>query len=147
MIESNPIGRPSKYDPAYCEQVVEVMGEGYSLTAFAGMIGVARSTINEWIDNHAEFSEAVSLAKAKRLAEWERIGLGVAKNGGGTGSATVVVFGLKNMGGDEWADVQRQEHTGKDGAPIQTETRTTVDVSAATSEQLRVLANLPVHRG
>jgi transcriptional regulator with XRE-family HTH domain len=135
-----PAGRPSKYDPAYCDQVEEAMAEGYSLTAFAGKIDVSRSTINEWMENHPEFSEAVSRAKAKRLLKWEEIGLGVARNGGGTGSATVVVFGLKNMGGDEWADVQRSEITGKDGAPIRTESQ--VDLSGLTADQLRALASI-----
>ena len=55
-----PVGRPTKYDPAYCDDVEAEMGNGLSLTAFAGVIGVSRSTINEWIDANPEFSEAVS---------------------------------------------------------------------------------------
>lgn len=38
-----------------------------------------------------------------------------------------------------------QEHVGADGGPIQS--KTTVDASGLTEEQLRVLASLPVHRG
>ena len=44
-----PFGRPTKYDPIYCDMVEEEMAKGFSLTAFAGIIGVARSIINEWM--------------------------------------------------------------------------------------------------
>jgi transcriptional regulator with XRE-family HTH domain len=136
----NPVGRPSKYESGFCDQVEAAMAEGLSLGAFAGQLGVARSTINEWMENHPEFSEAVSRAKAKRLLHWERRALDVAKEGGGGGAATMVIFGLKNMGGDEWADVQRQELTGKDGGPIQAQNR--VDLSALSPDQLRALASI-----
>lgn len=97
------------------------MGRGLSLGAVAGIIGVARSTINEWMEQHAEFSEAVSRAKAKRLLHWEETALNVAKAGGGPGAATMIVFGLKNMGGDEWSDTTKTEVSGPGGKPIQTE--------------------------
>jgi hypothetical protein len=111
--ESNPVGRPSKYDPMYCDMVEADMAEGYSLTAFAGGIGVSRSTIGEWMAEHPEFSAAVSRSKAKRLRGWEKMGIDIAAKGtGGPGAATIVVFGLKNMGDDEWRDKQEVEHTG-----------------------------------
>jgi hypothetical protein len=111
-------GRPTKYDPAYCEAVIEDMANGYSLTAFAGSIGVNRSTITEWVENFPEFSAAVSRAKAARLRNWEQAALDIRKSGGTGGSATITVFGLKNMGDDEWRDISRQEQTGPEGGPI-----------------------------
>lgn len=107
------------------------MGEGLSIGAFAGHIGVARSTINEWIEQYPEFSEAVSRAKAKRLLHWEREALRVARTGGGPGTATIIVFGLKNMGGDEWTDKVVTEHTGKDGGAIKAEALIPDDLRAA----------------
>jgi hypothetical protein len=94
------------------------MRAGFSLTAFAGHIGVARSTINVWMEAHSEFSEAVSRGKASRLLHWEEAAISVAKAGGGPGSATIIVFGLKNMAPDEYSDTAKLEHTGKGGAPI-----------------------------
>lgn len=102
-------GRPTKYEPRYCDMVIEDMGKGYSLTAFAGLIGVNRDTIHAWTKDHTEFSEAVSRAKALRLRDWETVALSMRTNGGGPGGATITVFGLKNMGGDEWADISRTE--------------------------------------
>lgn len=134
------MGRPTKYEDRFCEEVVAYMREGFSLTAFAGKIGVSRATIDNWMREHPDFLEAATQGKALRLQAWEEIGLKVAKEGGGTGSATIVVFGLKNMGGDEWADVQRSEVSGPGGAPIQTAAK--IDLSALSEEQLRALASI-----
>lgn len=102
-------GRPTDYRPEYCQSVIDDMAKGYSLTAFAGLIGVSRSTINEWMSAHPEFSEAVSRAKALRLRDWETVALDMRTKGGGPGGATITVFGLKNMGGDEWQAPERME--------------------------------------
>ena len=114
----HPGGRPTKYEPRFCDMVEEEMAKGFSLTAFAGIIGVAKSTLNEWMSEHKEFSDAVSRAKSKRLLLWEKAAMKVAVSGGGPGTATIIVFGLKNMGGDEWSDKQQHEFSGPDGGPI-----------------------------
>jgi hypothetical protein len=103
-------GRPSKYDPAYCDRVILHMADGASLTSFAGEIEVARSTINEWMEHHPEFSEAVNIAKAKCAGWWENVSRKNAKDGGG--NATLCVFGLKNMGADDWREKVTTELTG-----------------------------------
>jgi hypothetical protein len=108
------MGRPTKYEERFCEAVIAFMGEGYSLTAFAGSIDVARSTINEWMGEHAEFSEAVKIGQAKRTAILE-VGL---LNGDSGPRVTSRIFALKNAAPDEWRDVSRQEQTGADGGPM-----------------------------
>lgn len=97
-----PAGRPTKYKPEYCEQVIEIMSQGLSLTAFAGKISVARSSINEWIDNHEEFSEAVRVGKAKRTLALE-MGMLSADSGP---AVTARMFALKNADPDEWREKQ-----------------------------------------
>ena len=113
------MARPSKYKEAYCDLVIEHMSEGASLTSFAAEIGVARSSINEWMEHNPEFSEAVKIAKAKCSAWWERVGRQNAVNGGG--NATLVIFGLKNMAPDEWREKQELLHTGDADNPVVTE--------------------------
>ena len=105
------MARPTKYKPAYCDLVIEHMAEGASITSFAAEIGVARSSINEWMEQNPEFSEAVKIAKAKCSAWWERVGRRNAVEGGG--NATLVIFGLKNMAPDEWREKQEIEHSGE----------------------------------
>jgi hypothetical protein len=114
-----PVGRPSKYSPAYAEEVITYCAQGYSLTAFAGSIGVCRRTIAEWSEAHPEFLQAVSRAKAKRAEWWETKALDVATNGGTGGRATMVIFGLKNHAPEDFREVERRELTGKDGGPIE----------------------------
>lgn len=109
-------GRPTKYDPAYCEQVVEHMAEGASLTSFAGEISVARSTINEWMEANPEFSEAVRVGKSKCAAWWEKRGRDIAMGLGGPGASTLAVFGMKNMAPDEWRDKTEVDHRSPDGS-------------------------------
>jgi hypothetical protein len=100
-------GRPSKYSPHYCDEVIECMGRGLSLTAFAGTIGVAKDTVYEWCVHHPEFSDAVKIAKAKRLLFLENGLLG-----GETGPrVTLHIFALKNADPDEWRDRVEQRIT------------------------------------
>ena len=106
-----PAGRPSTYDPAYCEQIVAHMAEGASVLSFAAQIDVARSTINEWAANHPDFSEALSRGKAKCAAWWEKTGRAVASTG--TGNAPMVMFGLKNMAGEDWREKIETQHSGE----------------------------------
>ena len=113
-----PAGRPSKYSPAYAEEVVTFCAEGYSLTAFAGEIGVCRDTITEWAAEHEEFSVAVNRAKAKRARWWEDRAKQVAAEGGPGGQATMVIFGLKNHAPDDYRERQEHEITGKDGKDL-----------------------------
>lgn len=113
-----PAGRPTLYDESYCERLVEFCAEGYSLTAFAGEIDVARSTINEWIAKHPTFSEAVSRAKSKRSRWWEDRARTVASEGGPGGQATMVIFGLKNHAPEDFRDKTEHEHTGADGKDL-----------------------------
>ena len=103
-------GRPSKYCEAYCQEVISHCATGASLTSFAAEIGVARSTIQEWESVHPEFSVSIKIAKAKCAAWWESVARTNAVDGGG--NATLCIFGLKNMGADDWRDKVETEHSG-----------------------------------
>ena len=62
-----PGGRPSKYDPNFCEVMISAMEtEGLSLGAVAGLIGVSRDTLYEWTTVHPEFSYAKKVGKPRR---------------------------------------------------------------------------------
>jgi len=91
------------------------MSDGASLTSFAAEIGVDRDTITEWAKVHPDFSVSVKKGKAKCAAWWEKQG-----RLGATGQAqvnpTLVIFGLKNMAGDDWRDRKDVDHTSSDGS-------------------------------
>lgn len=105
-----PAGRPSKYDPAYCDQAREFLKDGYSIAAFAGSIGVAVSTVSLWITTHEEFSDAVKAGQAAATLWWENRARELAL-GTSDGNPTTVIFGLKNRASDQWRDKFDQEHT------------------------------------
>lgn len=105
-----PGGRPTTYDPKYCQAVIGHMAEGASLTSFAASVMCSRSTINEWMAANPEFSEAVKIGKALCATWWEKVSRTNAVEGGG--NATLCIFGLKNMAPDEWREKQEIEHSG-----------------------------------
>lgn len=106
-------GRPSLYDPSYCERLIADMAEGHSIGGFAGDIGVSRRVITQWQKAHPEFDDAVQIGKAKQLRLWEKKAIAAASTSGA--SQAIIIFSLKNAGAEDWVDVQRQEHTGRDG--------------------------------
>jgi transposase-like protein len=104
--EANPIGRPSLYRPEYCEAVIDYMGQGYSLSAFAGSIKVNKKTIYDWMQAHSEFSNAVSRAQMTRVAALEVKLLRSTKGA----STTASIFALRNADPTEWRDVRSVQH-------------------------------------
>jgi hypothetical protein len=101
------IGRPSEYRPEYCQLVIDHMAQGYSLTAFAGMIRVSKNAVYEWIRDHSAFGDAVSRARPARLTALETKLLRSRKGA----ETTAAIFALRNADPDEWRDVKHQEHS------------------------------------
>jgi hypothetical protein len=99
-------GRPSLYKPEYCEMVIEAMAEGFSLTAFAGMIRVSRDAVYDWMRQHPDFSNAVSRADPARQLWWERKMMRAKKGA----EASTSMFALKNIAPSDWRDVKHTEH-------------------------------------
>ena len=96
------MARPTLYDPAMCDEVLPFMEQGYSTTALAGHLGVARSTVYLWMEQHPEFSDAVKEGMAASAIWWENCLRNNASRG--EGNATAAIFGLKNRAADDWRD-------------------------------------------
>ena len=101
-------GRPPKYLPEYCDGVIEDARAGYSLTAFAGKVGVSRNTIDNWRKVYPEFDEACGVHKSARCRTLE----GNLMSGQNTVGS---IFGLKNAAPEEWKDKHEVEHSGNVG--------------------------------
>lgn len=69
-----PAGRPSSYDPSYCEQVVELGKQGKSQVQIAVALDVSRKTLWDWSEAHPEFSAALTRAKECEQDWWENAG-------------------------------------------------------------------------
>jgi hypothetical protein len=120
-------GRPTEYRPEYCQLVIEKMGEGLSLTAFAGFIRVSRDTVYEWIKRHRDFSDAVSRARPARVL-WLELKLLRAKKGAEFAAAALA---LKNAEPDEWRDVRSVQHD----VNVKVETLTDAQLYAIASQK------------
>lgn len=121
------VGRPSKYDPSFCDVAREFMVEGYSVTALAGHLGVARSTVFKWAEENEEFSDALKSGQAAAALWWEKTLRQVAQTG--EGNASAAIFGVKNRSSEEWKDKQEVQHVGE--VPIST---VTIEVVSARPE-------------
>lgn len=68
------MGRPSLYQPEYCERLIKHMKKGYSFESFAAIAGVCKQTLYTWLDVHPEFQSAKDLGTMYSLLWWERKG-------------------------------------------------------------------------
>ena len=127
-----PAGRPSKYDPAFCEQVEETMRSGFSKMAAAGRLGVCYDTLKNWMGEHPEFFAAVKRGEAARTEKLETDLLS-AETGP---QVTSRIFALKNAAPDEWRDKQHTEHSTPPGRPLQIEAAPAADVLRAKLDEI-----------
>jgi hypothetical protein len=70
ILPARPRGRPSLYEGAYCERVLELAAEGCGKAEIAAAFSVSRKTLDAWAKAHAEFREAMSRAKDLEYAWW-----------------------------------------------------------------------------
>lgn len=128
----NREGRPTKYKPEYCQQIIDFMQEGGELvykyfsfegsvtrepvgrlprhlSAFARHINVTTSTLDEWCHVHPEFSEAYKKAKQIQLEQM------IDGSSSGVLQAAPTIFALKNM--HRWTD--KTQISGPNDGPIQ----------------------------
>jgi len=130
-----PGGRPTDYKPAYVNEVIDHLGHGYTLASFAGIIGASRQTVYDWADAHPEFLDAIKKGRAKGQHVWEQRLEKQAIDGAGNTAA--IIFAMKNLYQDDWADKIISEHTGKDGGPI--EVAETHNISSGLSKAIEAL--------
>lgn len=124
MEEKKQVGRPTAYDPIYCEQLISHMEQGLSYEAFAGFLGVSKQTLYDWEKANPAFLDAKEIGIQKSRMFWEKLGidhiLNVSENyGKDAGSkskslnAAVWCFNMKNR--FRWTD--RQEISGDPEKP------------------------------
>lgn len=129
-----PGGRPSLYDPSYCEQVIALGREGMSVVEMAAEIGVNRSTIEEaWPAAHEEFSEAFTYARQLSQAWWERQGR--THLTAPSFQASLYSRSMAARFPHDWREVKGSEISGPGGKPVEISEvrRTIVDPRATDS--------------
>jgi hypothetical protein len=112
-------GRPTDYDPAYCDDVLDYGEQGKSRAWIAATIGVSRQTLHNWEAANPQFLDAMTRARDLAQKWWEdagQVGISADKFNGSVWSRSMAA-----RFPDDWREVTRQEQTGKDGGPIETE--------------------------
>lgn len=117
------VGRPTKYEPAFCQVVLDLGAIGKSKAQIAKALCISRQTLDTWCATHPEFLDSVKHAKDLALAFWEEQGMSGIWAGKAFNSAAYI-FQMKNRFPAEYRDAVAHELTGKDGGPIETKSET-----------------------
>lgn len=95
-MKKRPVGRPSKYQPQFCEMLIQHMSEGLSFETFASVIKVDRDTIYEWCNKHPDFSDAKKTASLACQLFWEKLGRNGAAGKIKNFNSTAYIYNCKN---------------------------------------------------
>jgi hypothetical protein len=136
-----PGGRPSAYRPELAAQAAKLCALGATDVDLADFFGVSVRTIYRWQHDHEEFCQALKAGKDNADERVERslyhkaVGytfdaVKIFQHQGQVIEApyrehippdtTAAIFWLKNRRPDLWRDKQAVEHSGPNGAPIET---------------------------
>lgn len=136
-----PAGRPSKYDPAFCEMAHRLAVQGATDIEIADAFEVHVATLYRWKAEHPELRDAMAFGKE---AADDRVEASLYHRAVGYSHDAVKIFmpagatapvvaayrehyppdtaaaslWLRNRRPDKWRDKQDHEHTGKDGGPL-----------------------------
>jgi len=103
LIVKNKGGRPTLYREEFCDQVEEHMSKGYSKESCAGLLGISKQCLYEWIQKHEKFGDSIKSGEEKSRLVWEKMGI----EGMWAGKAfnpNVWIFNMKNRFRHEWRD-------------------------------------------
>ena len=114
-------GRPSKYDPKFCEQIVELGKLGKSRWQIASELGFTPSNLNNWEAAHDDFRGALAIARLDALAYWEQLAEThmVESPGGPRINTGLWSRSMAARFPEQYRENSKVEVTGKDGGAIE----------------------------
>ena len=137
--KKHPGGRPTAYDPSFCDEARELAEEGLTDQEIADHFGVDRATLYKWKNKHKPFRDAIRDGgsrcddRVERSLYQKAVGYEIDavkvfmpagakepvyapyKEWHAPDTAAAFIW-LKNRRSGKWRD--RHEHTGADGAPL-----------------------------
>jgi transposase len=118
--EKRPVGRPSLYDPAYCEKVVELGKLGKSVEQIASNLNLSLRVMYKWRDEHEEFMHALEDAKQHEQAWWEEQAQAymVENKESDRLNASLWSRSMAARFPKKYRESVKQEITGAEGAPL-----------------------------
>ena len=132
-----PRGRPTKYKPEYCEQIIELGKQGFSYSEIAAELGVDKASLYDWAAAHEDFSTALRAAKTYEQAWFEREARQNMKNR--DFNANLWYRSAASRFRDDYTE--RKEVTGANGGPVKVEAQT-IDITNLSPEDLLAFRNI-----
>lgn len=134
------MGRPSKYDPRFARAARKLCELGATDADLAKAFSTTTTTIRNWGSTYPDFLAALKLGKEAydalverslaaramgytfdaeeiKVVEGRVVRVPVRKHV--PPDTTACIFWLKNRRPEQWRDVNRFEHTGRDGGPVE----------------------------
>lgn len=120
--ETRPVGRPSLYDPSYCDKVVELGRLGKSLEQISSNLGVSCRVLYDWRDRYPEFLRALEEAKEAEQTWWEDQAQAymLETKDGPKLNASIWSRSMAARFPKKYRESVKQEITGENGAPLLT---------------------------
>ena len=115
------LGRPSKYDPAYCDQDVALGKEGLSRWQIASKLNIGWRNLQNWEGAHDDFRAALEEARLYALAYWEDLAQKhmIETPGGPKLNTGLWSRSMSARFPNEYRENSKIEHTGPGGGAIQ----------------------------
>lgn len=99
----------SKYNPKFCQMLIDHGSKGLSYESFAAVIGVSRRSLYDWEMRHEEFADAKEQAFNNRVLLLEKVMIGAATGKIQRVNTGALLLAAKNILG--WSEKVQQEIT------------------------------------
>jgi len=120
--DTRPVGRPSLYDPSYCDKVVELGALGKSVEQISSNLGVSCRVLYDWRDRFPEFLRAMEQAKEAEQTWWEDQAQAymLEHKDAAKLNASIWSRSMAARFPKKYRESVKQEITGENGAPLLT---------------------------
>jgi len=120
--ETKPFGRPTLYDPAYCDRVRELGALGKSVEQISYNLGVSLRVMYDWRDKYVDFLHALDDAKMAEQNWWEEQAQAymLEHKDGAKLNASIWSRSMAARFPKKYRESVKQEITGENGAPLLT---------------------------
>jgi transposase len=130
------IGRPTKYRPEFCDEVIGLGEKGKSIAQIASHFDVDKASIYRWSEEHEAFRTALARARAHAQTWWEN----AAQQNVGNKNFNAQIW-LKSVASrfrEDYTDKQVTELSGPNGTPLQVQSQV-IDARKLDAEQRAAL--------
>ena len=118
--DTRPVGRPSLYDPSYCDKVVELGALGKSVEQISSHLGVSLRVLYDWKGKYEDFLHALDDAKVAEQSWWEDQAQAymLEHKDGAKLNASIWSRSMAARFPKKYRESVKQEITGENGTPL-----------------------------